>query len=220
MFLCSIHRKAPHISAESRAAHKLSRYVAWKTLEEYPLVAMVGLSEQEYFAPYQKAWATDRAAATSGSTILFLFALAAAGMSTRLVRRKHQEEEVRKAYRIATERGSEGYYMYEALCDKSGAIVDFVLVDCNERGAEFYGIAQMQLLHMKLSSLYPATYCDELMNIFRGAMASGFYEDETRTPREITLHIEWQREGSCAPATDCRDGRTSASANGWRRQLA
>jgi signal transduction histidine kinase/CheY-like chemotaxis protein len=184
---------ATSLNGEQWFGDTLSRYVAWKTLEEYPLVAMVGLSEQEYFAPYQKAWATDRRVAIVGSIILFLFALAAAGMSARLVRKRHQEEEVRKAYRIATEGGSEGYYMYESLSDKSGAIVDFVLVDCNERGAEFFDIPQTRLLHVKLSDLYPGAYFDEVMNIFREAMASGFHEDETRTPGESTLRIEWAK---------------------------
>ena len=184
---------ASYLGGEQWFSDKLSRYVAWKTLNEYPLVAMVGLSEQEYFASYQKAWATDRRVAISGSIILFLFACAAAGMSRRLVRKKHQDEEVRKAYRIATEGGNEGFYMYEALCDKSGAIVDFVLVDCNERGAEFYGTAQRQLLQKKLSDLYPAVYFDELMTIFRRAMVTGFYEDETKIPCESALQIEWAK---------------------------
>jgi signal transduction histidine kinase/CheY-like chemotaxis protein len=184
---------ATYLRGDQWFGDKLSRYVAWKTLEEYPLVAMAGLSEEEYFAPYQKAWETDRTVAISGSIILLLFALTAAGMSTRLVRKKRQEEEVRRAYRIATEGGSDGYYMYEALLDQSGAIADFVLVDCNERGAEFYGIPQTQLLHMKLSDLYPAAYFDELMNIFRVAMASGFHEDETKSPHESSLQIEWTK---------------------------
>ena len=184
---------ASYLSGEQWFSDKQSRYVAWKTLKEYPLVVMVGLSEQEYFAPYQKTWATDRTVAISGSIILFLFASAAAGMSARLVRKKHQDEEVRKAYRVATEGGNEGFYMYEALCDKNGAIADFMLVDCNERGAEFYGTVQMLLLQRKLSSLYPAAFFDKLMTIFRGAMVSGFYEDETRTPSGSTLQIEWAK---------------------------
>jgi PAS domain S-box-containing protein len=187
---------ASYLGGDQWFGDKRSRYVAWKILEEYPLVAMVGLSEQEYFAPYQNAWATDRRVAIAGSSILFLFALAATGMSTRLVRKKHQEEEeeeVKKAYRIATDGGNEGFYMYEALYDKSGGIIDFVLVDCNERGAEFYGIAHMQLLRMKLSEVYPGAYFDEVITTFRKAMASGFHEDETRTPRGCTLHIEWAK---------------------------
>lgn len=184
---------ASYLSGERWFGDKHSRYVAWKTLGEYPLVSMVGLSEEEYLAPYEKGWATDRAVAISGSIILFLFALAAAGMSARIVRKKYQEEEVRKAYRIATEGGSEGYYMYEALHDKSGAIVDFVLVDCNEHGAEFYGSEQTELLHEKLSSICPTTYFDELLTTFRGAMVSGFYEDEIETPRESKLLLEWAK---------------------------
>jgi PAS domain S-box-containing protein len=184
---------ASYLGAEPWFNDKQPRYVAWKTLEEYPLVAMVGLSEQEYFAPYQKAWGNDRRVAIWACIILFLFALVAARMSMRIVRKRHQEEELRRAYRIATEGGSEGYYMYEALHDKRGSITDFVLVDCNERGAEFYGIPQTQLLQMRLSGLYPTAYFDELMNIFRAAMVSGFHEDETRTPRESRLQIKWAK---------------------------
>lgn len=169
------------------------RYVAWKTLEDYPLIAMVGLSEQEYFASYQEARSTNRTLAISGSIVLFLFALAGAGISSRFVKKRRQDEEVLKAYRIATESGSEGYYMYEALRDKSGAIVDFLLIDCNERGAELYGIQQQQLLEMKLSGIYPAEYFDELMNTFCRAMTTGFYDDETRTPCESKLQVEWAK---------------------------
>ncbi len=184
---------AAYLSGEPWFQDKLSRYVAWKTLEDYPMVATVGLSEKEYLAPYKKTSATDKAVAVWGSIILLLFAAVATGMTTRLVRKKHQEEEVRKAYRLATEGGSEGYYMYEALHNKSGAVVDFALVDCNERGAEFFGISQIQLLQMKLSSLYPAPYWEELMDIFRGAMVAGFWEDETRTPPDSPLRIEWSK---------------------------
>lgn len=184
---------ASYLRGERWFGDKVARFVAWKTLKDYPLVAMVGLSEQEYFAPHQETWATYRVVAISGSIVLFLFALVATGMATRLARKKYQEEEVRKAYRIATEGGNEGFYMYEALADKSGAIVDFVLVDCNERGAEFYGIDSIKLLQMKLSTFYPTPYFDELMSTFRGAMATGFYEDELRMPRESKLKIEWAK---------------------------
>lgn len=182
-----------NLSGEQWFGDKVSRFVAWKTLQEYPLVAMVGLSEEEYFAPYKKSWATDRKIAIAGSIILFLFAVASARMSIRLVRKKHQEEDVRNAYRIATEGGSEGYYLYEALYDTSGTIVDFVLVDCNERGADFYGIPQTELLQKKLSDIYPTPFFDELMTISRTAMASGFYEDETNIPHKSKLRIEWAK---------------------------
>jgi diguanylate cyclase (GGDEF)-like protein/PAS domain S-box-containing protein len=184
---------ATYLKSEQWVGDNLPRFVAWKTMKDYPLVAIVGVSEQEYHAPQQETWATYKKAATLGSTLLFLFALVAAGMSIRIARKKYQEEEVRKAYLSATESGNEGYYMFEAVHDKNGSIIDFLLVDCNERGAEFFGMKKMNLRHVKLSSLYPAIYFDDLMKTFLSAMESGFHEEEFRMPRYGKSHIEWAK---------------------------
>lgn len=170
---------------------KSSRFIAWETLEGYPLIVMVGLSEQEFLASHQQTWSTYRQAAGAGSLFLFLFALIAAGLSVRLARKKHQAEEVQKTYRLATEGGNEGYYMYHALRNKNDTIVDFKIVDCNERGADFFGVKKALLLGEKLSTLIPVPFFGELMNIFRNTMESGFYEDEMKVPRESPIKLEW-----------------------------
>jgi len=182
---------ALRLAGEPWFGDKLPRFVAWQTLNDYPLVAMVGLSEKEYLAPHLESVATYRQVALAGSLALFLFAVTATGMSIRLARKKYQEDVVRRAYRVATEGANEGFYMYDVLRDRSGTIIDFIIIDCNERAAEFYGMARAQLIGMKLSGLYPAPYFDELKNVFRHAMEVGFYEDELRSPRESRLKIEW-----------------------------
>ena len=184
---------ASYLNGERWFGDKLDRYVAWKTLKDYPLVAMAGISKREYFASQQETWASYKVLAIVSSVVLLLFGLVAAGMSARLAARRHQEEEVRKTYRIATEGGNEGFYMYEALRDKSGAIVDFTLVDCNERGAQLYGLEPVRMLHQKLSSFYTQAYFERLMAVFCSAMASGFYDDELRVPRESKLKVEWAK---------------------------
>ncbi len=184
---------ATYLKSEQWFGDNLPRFVAWRTMKDYPLVVMAGISEQEYLAPQQATWATYKSAATLGSIILFLFASVAAAMSIRIARKKYQEEEVRKAYRVATDGGNEGFYMYEALRDKNGTIVDYLLVDCNERGAELLGMDQAKLRRMKLSDLYPAIYFDELMSTFLHAMESGFHEEEFRMPREGQSGIEWAK---------------------------
>lgn len=184
---------ATYLSKEPWFGDQLARYVAWRTLKDYPMVAMVGIPEQDFFASHKATWSTYRSVAALGSIVLFLFAFVATGMSARLALKKHQEQAVRKAYRLATEGGNEGFYMYEALHDRNGFIVDFELVDCNLRGAEFYGVSQTQLLQTRLSNFYPAIYFDELMHIFHSAMESGFYEDEIKVSRESMLKIEWAK---------------------------
>ena len=171
----------------------LPRFVAWETLKRFPLIAMVGISEQEFLAPHRQTWGTYRQVAFAGSFLLFIFAIVATAMSVRLVRKKYQAEEVSKTYRIATEGGNEGFYMYHLINDNNGNIVDFELVDCNKRGADFYGINKIELLGKKLSSLYPAPYFNTMINLFCNIMESGFYENEEKIPKGNPLKLEWAK---------------------------
>ncbi|WP_082879674.1 PAS domain-containing protein [Methylomonas methanica] len=184
---------ATFLSEDSRFGDNLARYVAWRTLKDYYLVAMVGIPEMDYFAPYQARWSTYRSAASVGSVLTFLLAIVATGMSLRIAKRRFQEFEQRKAYRLATEGGNEGFYMYEALRDRNGSITDFQLVDCNQRGAEFYGVPQSQLIQANLSNLYPEIFFNELINVFLSAMTSGFYEDEIKVSPESMMKIGWAK---------------------------
>jgi diguanylate cyclase (GGDEF)-like protein len=168
-----------------------ARYVAWESVKAYPFIAVVGLAKGGLIGSREKTWESYRTTAVAGSIILFLFALAATFLSARLVWRKHQAEQAREAYWIATEGGSEGFYMWRALRDQEGAIVDFEIVDCNEHGATFFGRKKSQMLGRKLSSLAGMSYFHHLIQISKEAMESGLYEDEFRVPPESMLKMEW-----------------------------
>jgi PAS domain S-box-containing protein len=81
----------------------------------------------------------------------------------------------------------------QALRDRNDAIVDFEVVDCNERGAAFYGLEKAQILGAKFSTQYPAPIFDEMLQTLRKAMAAGFYEDEREIPRDSPMKIGWAR---------------------------
>ncbi len=182
------------LAGEEWFSDKQARFVAWKVLKDYPMVVVAGLSEEELLASHQETWALYRHGAIGGSILMFLFTFVAMGLSVRLAWKKHQAEEVRKTYRMATEGGNEGFYMYHALRDKNDAIVDFELVDCNERGAVFYGTTKAELVGAKLSTFHPVPYFSELMYAFRSAMESGFFEeDEVEVPQDSKLKIAWAR---------------------------
>jgi PAS domain S-box-containing protein len=174
-------------------ADEQARFVAWETLKTYPMVVMSGIAERELLVPHKKTSDLYRQQAVAASVILFLLALAGIGWSTRLAWRRQHAEEVRQAYRIATESGNEGFYMLEALRDMNDAIVDFEVVDCNERGAAFYGLEKVQVLGAKFSAQYPAPIFDEMMETLRKAMAAGFYEDEREIPLDSPMKMGWVR---------------------------
>lgn len=176
----------PEWFADGRA-----RYIAHAALPAYPLTAVVGLSAEEHLAPYWQTRESEQRLAIAGSMVLFLFAVVATLLSARLAWRKHQEAEVQDAYRLATEGGNDGFYMLRALRDKSGTVIDFEVVDCNVRGAAFYGLTREQFVGAKSSKLNPASYFPVLMKTYCSAMESGFYEDELKIPPESPIKVEW-----------------------------
>jgi diguanylate cyclase (GGDEF)-like protein len=167
------------------------RMVASRPLKPYPLVAVVGLSQAEILAGYQASEATYRSASAAGMVLLTLFAVVATGLSVRLAWRKHQAEQVESTYRMAIDGGQEGFYMVRALTERGGEIADFLIEDCNERGAEFVGSTRATLIGTRFSDLYSGHHAQVVLGIFRGAMASGFYEDEFLVSPHSPLKSAW-----------------------------
>ena len=168
-----------------------ARFASMVTLETYPLIAMVGISEEERLVPYWAAHESRILTAAAATVFLFFFAAVATLLSARLAWRKHQEAEVQEAYRLATEGGNEGFYMLRAVRDKADAVIDFEVVDCNERGASFYGLTREQFVGAKSSNLNNAQYFPVLMKTYCSAMESGYYEDELRIPPGSPIKVEW-----------------------------
>jgi len=169
----------------------VDRFAAWQPLTRYPMVAMVALASSERLAPHQAAWSAYRAMAACAIGGLLLFAAVAMVLSVRLAWRKHQKEEAQDAYRIATEGGHDGFYMLRAVRDRHGAVVDFAVVDCNERGASFYGMTRAQLVGKRSSELNPPAHFQVVMRTYIQAMEAGQYEDEQQVPPESPLTIAW-----------------------------
>lgn len=168
-----------------------ARFIATEKLTGYPMVAILGLSEHERLAPYRESRELYRTLSLAGALFLLAFACVATLLSARLAWRKHGADEVRDAYRIATEGGNDGFYMLRPVCDKSGATIDFEVADCNERGAAFNGVSAADFIGTRMSRLYPKPYFYVVLDTFSSAMESGFYEDDLKIPAESPVQLEW-----------------------------
>jgi diguanylate cyclase (GGDEF)-like protein len=175
----------------SRFKDGQARVVAWKQLELYPLVAVAGLSERDAFSGY-RALAQNRVrVAILGSAFLALFAAVGIWFSARLAYRRRREEEVRSTYRVATDAANEGFYMIRPSYNGNGEIKDFLLEDCNERGAALIGKSRATAIGSKASQLMPDAYREELVSLCRRALDSGLYEDEVRVSPRSPLKAAW-----------------------------
>jgi diguanylate cyclase (GGDEF)-like protein len=167
-----------------------ARFIGWRKLQGYPFMAMVGVSEAEVMSSYRATEAAYRGYALGGSAALLLFGMMASVMAARLAWRRQQMDMVRATYRVATEGASEGFYMLRPLF-ADGQLADFEIVDCNERGAGFYGTTRSQLLGKRFSMLNSAASMPALLSTYGAVLASGFHEGEIEVPPGSPLRIAW-----------------------------
>ncbi len=171
----------------------VARALGWRDSAVYPVVAMVALSQREGGAAAQDYWEESRGRAIAGTVALALLAALASLLSLRAAAREREHEAVRLAYRTATESANDGFYMAAPVRDRRGQIVDFRIVDCNERGAAFYGLRRDDLVGRAVSSMDRGMPGAELVANYRLAMATGFFEEDRRLPRDDRLAIAWGR---------------------------
>ncbi len=168
-----------------------TRYLAWQALAAYPFVTLIGLSEQQLLAPYIATWDTYRQAAISASAFLIALSLIGIIMSVRMAQRHYQSEEVKRTYRIATEGGNEGFYMLRAIFDTEQHLVDFLIEDCNERGALLIGKLREHLIGSRFTEHNDGISLKIWFGVFHKAMQSGFYEDEFEVVDSGPLRGTW-----------------------------
>lgn len=169
----------------------VERALAWRHSSAYPLLAVVGLARADALAAARQSAVNGRTSAIIASVGLLALAALASVLAARAAARMREQEEVRSAYRTATESANDGFYMAAAVRDRQGAIIDFEIIDCNERGAFFYGMDRHDLLGRRLSHIDRGRFGEDLVETYRGAMEQGFLEDDRRMPLDNRLNIRW-----------------------------
>lgn len=195
------------LQVPDRFGHNDTQLLAWQQIGPYPLFVVVGLAASEVLAPYRSITVNYTRGATLASWFLALSALIGSLSAVMLVWRKEQAQEIRDAYRLATEGANEGFFFLRALHGKDGGIVDFLIEDCNRTGAALAGVKREQLVGIRLSALpdisdlMVAAEMPSQIAIGRKAMKEGLVQDEwaaapSSSFRGLWLHRTIRRVGS------------------------
>jgi diguanylate cyclase (GGDEF)-like protein len=167
------------------------RMLGWRRSDSYPVVALVALSQAAALAASDAAWSETRGRLAVVTLGVLALAAVASTLSLRAAARSRELADVQRAYRTATESGNDGFYMVAPLRDRRGRIVDFRIVDCNERGAFFYGMTREKLAGSLISDIHHGRGGEELIANYRKAMAVGFHQEDQRMPDDHRLNIRW-----------------------------
>lgn len=168
-----------------------ARFVGWHNVRNYPVVALVGLAEDGLIAAYRPRERELRLIALAGSALLFLVTGIGMSLTSWRIWRRQYEREVQATYRLATDSAREGFYMLWPLYDESRKLVDFLIEDCNERGAMYRALPRARLIGSRLSAMVPALFHSHMLPACREAMECGFLEDEMVLPARNGREAQW-----------------------------
>lgn len=157
------------------------RFVAWRKIPGYPLVALSGLSEEGMLATYRDLARNAWRNAAITTSLLALLTVAGILLFSRLAARRRAEEEVRVTYRLATEAANEGFYMLRPLFS-GDRLDDLQIEDCNERAASLLNMARERLLGARASTVLIHGHQQDLLALCDKAIAHGHFEEEFRVP--------------------------------------
>jgi diguanylate cyclase len=164
-----------------------NRYIGWETIDEYGLILLTGLDQEEFLAPYKAQRAAVIRNAILMTAALALLSLTATVSFMLHAWRKYQFDRLHETYRAATEDADEGFYIACPIRDETGKVVDFRFTDCNERGAEFLRYRRDELIGKRILELYHGEVASRTMRMLCYAMKHRKYEGETDM---VTLGIE------------------------------
>lgn len=156
----------------------LTRYVGWKKLDGYPLIALATITEDSAvtsYAPTRAAWLVF---AVVTSALVLLGAIFGGITQSGNVERRRKAERVRATFRLAVDGAREAFYIIDPIRDGEGRIVDYRLEDCNERAAEMSGVPRERIIGQTFSAVNPAPVLVELLAFYNEAFERGFLEDE------------------------------------------
>ena len=168
-----------------------ARLLGWSQSKVYPVAGLVAVPRDAVMAPVEAAWDEARRDSVIATLALLLFMVLAMLLSRRAADRYSAQENVRKAYRTATEGGNDGFYMAVPVRDRRGVIRDFEIIDCNEQGARFYGVGRRAMIGKRISQLPRGPAVDNLFDAYLEAMEQGFHEGERPMPASAAGALEW-----------------------------
>lgn len=167
------------------------RFLAWQRTEEFDMTAVVGLDREETLAPTlhrQEKALSDARLATLG---LFMLTALAVLVHLSVGRRSEQLSRLASTYRTATEGGLEGFFILSPVRGKNERIRDFVISDCNARGAEFVKYRPEQLKGKRVTEVFRGDAGAETMRMLKAAARDRLHEGEVELSRYGGLEGIW-----------------------------
>ena len=167
------------------------RMVAWRKLDDYPLIAVSGLAVEDAMAPYLLQVNAMQRTAVAQSIVIMVVSVAGMLLFASFSRYTRHSEETKRTFRMTTDAAKESFYMLRPVAIRNGLPADFEVEDCNNHGADLLGLERERILGRRVSSLQGKADGRALLKLLRVAYKRGFVEEEVRLPPNSLVKAKW-----------------------------
>ncbi len=171
-----------------------ARFVAWKRIDPYPLVALTIVTEQMAMAEHRAQGHIEALGAAALSVLLASGAMLGATLQWRRYSRRKKMRAIQESFRQAVEGTLEALYMMRPLYGEQGEVRDFLIEDCNEQAARRSHLKRSDMLGRTVRELMAPEDNARMHAFLLRILKEGLVEDEI----EIGGHD--RRQPGVAPA--------------------
>ncbi|WP_305822683.1 bifunctional diguanylate cyclase/phosphodiesterase [Massilia brevitalea] len=134
---------------------RVARYTGIQRLHGFPLAIVVGLAEDEQFAPYAAARRTWLLAAAGASALLLLVVATISLWSWQLAKARRRAHRAQETYAAASEGSLDAFCVFRTVRDARGLVHDFEIEATNSAAEKVFGLTSEQLRGRCLCELLP-----------------------------------------------------------------
>jgi diguanylate cyclase (GGDEF)-like protein len=156
----------------------LGRYVAWKKIKDYPLVALAAVTDASIIKSYNGTKNAYLLFAIINTALILLVATFGRAAHIKSRERRAHAEKVRTTFRLAVEGAQEAFYMISPVMDLAGHIHDYRIEDCNERAAIMNGMTPSTMIGKNFSEIYDESNLGKLLRTYNHCYSKDFMESK------------------------------------------
>ncbi len=171
-----------------------ARFIAWKRIDPYPLVAITALTEATVMAQHRSQDHVEVLGASALTVLLVSGAMLGATLQWRRYSRRKKMRAIQESFRQAVEGTLEALYMMRPLYGEQGVVRDFLIEDCNEQAARRSHLKRSSMLGRTVRELMAPEDNARMHAFLLRILKEGLVEDE--------IEIGWhdRRQPGVAPA--------------------
>ena len=167
------------------------RYTAVQAVPGYPLIAIVGLDQEEQFKEYSAHRRAYLWEAALSSVMVALVIAVLSRLSSQLSKSRRRMRKIQETYHAASEASVDAFYLLQTVSNKDGQIVDFLFGDINRRGEALVGIKKGDLLGKRLTEIFPDIHTDNILGDLIGVAQDGVIHEKEWHNSHAALRAEW-----------------------------